>query len=503
MSAVPGTVYLVGAGPGDPRLLTVRAVELIASADVIVYDRLVPETVLETARPDAVLEYVGKRPEEHTVNQERINELLIEHAQAGRSVVRLKGGDPCVFGRGGEEALALTDARITFEIVPGITAGIAAPAYAGIPVTHRKVSSAVTFVTGHEDERKTSSSIDWSALANTPGTLVLYMGVDNLDKITKSLIDAGKDPRTAAAIIERGTMPSQKTVTAPLEEIAGAAREQGIKPPAATVIGPVVALREQLAWIEKLPLHGVKVAITRARSQASGLAKKLLDLGAEVVQLPTIKIESPVDSKEVRETIDRIADYSLICLTSPNGAELLFTALRNAGKDARSLANCTVASIGPGTSEALLSGGIVADVVPQKAVAEAFADELEKLDLSGTKVLLARAAEARDLLPKRLASMGAEVDEIALYKTVAEPITEAQLNDLADTDYLTFTSSSTVKNLLAAIESTDHLSKDLRVVTIGPVTSKTANELGFGVDVEAERHDIDGLLDALLKDVGR
>ena len=501
MSAVPGTVYLVGAGPGDPRLLTVRAVELIASVDVIVYDRLIPETVLENARPDAILEYVGKRPEEHTLDQERINELLVEQAQAGRSVVRLKGGDPCVFGRGGEEALALAEAQITFEIVPGITAGVAAPAYAGIPVTHRKVASAVTFVTGHEDERKTSSAIDWSALANTPGTLVLYMGVDNLDKIAKSLIEAGKDPKTAAAIIERGTMPSQKTVTAPLEEIAGAARAQGIEPPAATIIGPVAALREQLAWIEKLPLHGVKVAITRARAQASGLAAKLLDLGADVVQLPAIRIESLADTKEVGETIDRIAEYSLVCLTSPNGAELLFAALRNAGKDARSLSNNTVAAIGPGTSEALLKGGVVADVVPQKAVAEALADELEKLELSGKKVLLARAAEARDLLPKRLKGMGAGVDEVALYKTTAEPITETQLNGLAGADYLTFTSSSTVKSLLAAIGSTDRLPKSLRVVTIGPVTSKTAKELGFGVDVEAKQHDIDGLLDALIADV--
>ena len=503
MSAVPGTVYLVGAGPGDPRLLTVRATELIASADVIVYDRLVPKTVLEPASQNTVLEYVGKRPEEHTLDQKKINKLLVEHAEAGRSVVRLKGGDPFVFGRGGEEALALAAAGTSYEIVPGITAGVAAPAYAGIPVTHRGMASAVTFVTGHEDTGKPSSAIDWEALANVPGTLVLYMGVGNLDKIAKSLIDAGKDPRTAAAVIERGTMPAQKTVTAPLGEIAGAVQAAGIMPPAATVIGQVATLRDQLAWFEKSPLHGITIAITRARAQASGLAAKLLDLGAEVVQLPAIRIESLANSKEVRETIDRIADYSLVCLTSPNGAELLFAALRKAGKDARSLANNTIAAIGPGTSEALLKEGIVADVVPQKAVAEALADELEKLELSGKKVLLARAAEARDLLPKRLKGMAAEVDEVALYRTAAEPITEAQLNDLAGADYLTFTSSSTVKSLLAAIGSTDHLSKSLRVVTIGPVTSKTAEELGFGVDVEAKRHDIDGLVDALLADVAR
>ncbi len=503
MSTDFGTVYLVGAGPGDPRLLTVRAAELIANADVICYDRLIPKVVLETVRDDAILKFVGKRPEEHTLNQERINELLIEHAKAGRSVVRLKGGDPFVFGRGGEEALACADAGIGFEIVPGVTAGVAAAAYAGIPVTHRGIASAVTFITGHEDEEKKASAIDWDKLADVPGTLVFYMGMRNLDAIVKRLIDSGKDPDTAAAVVERGTMSRQRTVTAPLKEIAAAATSFGIEPPALTVVGPVAWMRDSLAWFERSPLHGVKIAITRARVQAGGLAHRLVDLGAEVVLLPAIRIEPLIDSDEVKRTVKKIDDYEIICLTSPNGVDLLFGALKDAGFDARSLHGVTVAAIGPGTADALSHHGVTADIVPEKAIAESLADELETKKLSGSRVLIARAAEARNVLPKRLEASGADVDEIALYETVAESISSSQLSELADTDYLTFTSSSTVRSLHSAVGSPDKLPDSLRLVSIGPITSSTADQLGFKVDAEAARHDIEGLIDAILADTQR
>lgn len=503
MSAEAGTVYLVGAGPGDPRLLTLRAAELIATADVILFDRLAPEAALETAREDAIMEFVGKRPDSHAYSQEQINGMLVSHAQAGRSVVRLKGGDPFVFGRGGEEALALCDAGISFEIVPGITAGVAAPAYAGIPVTHRGIASAVTFVTGHEDEEKAAASIDWDKLADVPGTLVFYMGVRNLGVIAERLIEAGKDPETPAAVIELGTRPAQKTVTAPLREIAATAISSGIKPPALTVIGPVTEMRSQLGWFENQPLFGVKVAVTRAKAQISGLAKQLLDLGADVLRLPTIRIEPLTGSNEVIDTVNRIGEYDVICLTSPNGAELLFQALRVGGIDARSLSGATIAAIGPGTAEALSHQGITADIVPKKAVAESLADELAGIGLSGKRVLIARAEVARDLLPKRLAEEGADVNVVALYKTVPEPISNAQLDRLSNTDYLTLTSSSTVENLLAAIGSPDQLPKRLRTVSIGPITSATARKAGIEIDAEAARHDITGLVDALVGDVSK
>jgi uroporphyrinogen III methyltransferase / synthase len=496
MAAAPGIVYLVGAGPGDPGLMTTRSLELIVAADVIVHDRLIPPGALELARPDAELLYVGKEPGTASVPQEEIADLLIERARQGNLVVRLKGGDPFVFGRGGEEAEALAAAEIPFEVVPGVTAGIAAPEYAGIPVTHRDDASAVAFVTGHEDPDKEDSALDYEALARFPGTLVFYMGVKALPGIAERLIAAGREGSEPAAVIQRGTLPGQRAVSSTLEGIAAAAEEAGVGPPSVTVVGPVVARRERIAWLERRPLHGKKIVVTRARAQASELARRLDALGAESIELPSIRIEALIDSDEVRRTVEALHSYALVCVTSPNGARLLFEAMAAQGRDARALANASVAAIGAGTEAALAASGVLADIVPERFVAEELVEELDKLELEGKPVLIARAAEARELLPEALRKRGARVDVVALYETVAEKPDPDALERARDADFITFTSSSTVRNFLEA--SPNGIPEDAKIVSIGPITSEAAREAGLTVDVEAEQHDIAGLVDALL-----
>jgi uroporphyrinogen III methyltransferase / synthase len=497
-----GTVFLVGAGPGDPGLATQRAFELLGEADVVVHDRLVSSRLLECAKPGAELVYAGKRPGDPGLGQDEINRLLIERAREGKRVVRLKGGDPFVFGRGGEEAEVLAEAGIPYEVVPGVTAGVAAPAYAGIPVTHRDLASAVALVTAHEDAEKADSALDWSALAVFPGTLVFYMGVRNLAAVAQSLIEHGRTPDEAAAVIEQGTLPRQRTITGSLATIAERVQEAGVRPPAVTVVGPVAGLREQLAWIERAPLHGRTVVVTRARAQASGLASQLARLGADVVEAPAIRIVPSIDSEAVGQAVDTLAAgaYDVVCLTSPNGAELLFEALERAGRDSRSLAGATVAAIGPGTASVLASRGLRPDVLPERSVAEALASELVGRGVAGRRVLVARAAEARDILPNTLREAGAEVDVVALYETVREPLEEERLGAVSSADYITFTSSSTVRHFLDSIGGVARFPQTARVVSIGPLTSATARELGLDVDVEAERHDVDGLVAALLAD---
>jgi uroporphyrinogen III methyltransferase/synthase len=493
----PGIVYLVGAGPGDPGLMTVRSLDLIVAADVILHDRLIPRDALEAARPDAEVLYVGKEPGEASVPQEGIEDLLIDRARQGKIVVRLKGGDPFVFGRGGEEAEALAAAGIPFEVVPGITAGIAAPAYAGIPVTHRDDASAVAFVTGHEDPQKGDSTVDYEALARFPGTLVFYMGVKALPRITEALIAAGRDASEPAAVVSRGTLPGQRTVLSTLENVADAAGEAGIDPPAVTVVGPVAARRERIAWLERRPLHGKRVVVTRARAQASELARRLDALGAEPIELPAIRIVPRIDSDEVRRAIESLHTYALVCLTSANGVNLLFEAMVAQGRDARALSQASVAAIGSGTEAALAAHGVLADIVPERFVAEELVGALDKLELRDRPVLIVRAAEAREVLPDALRKKGAQVDVVTLYETVAEELDPEALERARDADFITFTSSSTVRNF---VESTgkNGIPKDARVVSIGPVTSEAIREAGLSVDVEAERHDIDGLVGALL-----
>jgi uroporphyrinogen III methyltransferase / synthase len=492
-----GIVYLVGAGPGDSGLMTIRSLDLIVAADVILHDRLIPSEALAAARPDAEILYVGKEPGDASIPQENIEKVLIERAQEGRIVVRLKGGDPFVFGRGGEEAEALADAGIPFEVVPGITAGVAAPAYAGIPVTHRDDASAVAFVTGHEDPGKGHPALDYEALARFPGTLVFYMGVKALPRIAEALIEAGRDPSEPAAVVERGTLPGQRTVSSTLEGIAGAAEEAGIKPPSVTVVGPVAARRERIAWLEGRPLHGKRVVVTRARAQASELARRLDALGAEPIELPAIRIEPRLDSDEVRRAVESLHAYALVCLTSTNGVNLLFEAMAAQGRDARALANASVAAIGAGTEAALAAHGVLADIVPDRFVAEELLKKLEELDLQGKPVLIARAAEARELLPDTLRKRGAEVDVVTLYETVAEEPDPEALERARDADFITFTSSSTVRNFVEKAGK-NGIPKEARVISIGPVTSEAIREAGLTVDIEAERHDIDGLVEALL-----
>jgi uroporphyrinogen III methyltransferase / synthase len=489
------TVYLVGAGPGDPGLMTARALELIARADVIVYDRLIPEAALEGARPNAVLVYAGKEGGGESISQAEITRLLLDSGASGASVVRLKGGDPFVFGRGGEEAEALRAGGIPFEVVPGVTAGVAGPAYAGIPITHRDAASAVAFVTGHEDPHKPESAIDWAALAAFPGTLVFYMGVRQLGTIADRLIRGGRDASEPAAVVERGTLPEQRVVTGTVATIASAAGESGIRAPALVVVGQVAALRERLAWFEgalaSRPLAGATVAVTRARAQASALADRLRALGASVVESPAIRIV-PLDGPA-----PDLRRYDLVCLTSPNGVQLLFSLLSAAGADARALAGARVAAIGPGTAAELRSHGVIADVVPDRFIAEGLVDALALIPVR--RALVARAAEARDVLVDALRARGAEVDVLALYETVAEPLSEAKLAAVAAADYVTFTSSSTVRFFMQSAGALGSRPR-ARLVSIGPVTSATLREHGLEPDVEATRHDIDGLVDALVAD---
>jgi len=490
-----GIVYLVGAGPGDPGLMTVRSRELIAQADAILYDRLIPDGALSGARADCELTYVGKAPGAAAMAQEDIDRLLVELGRQGRRVVRLKGGDPFVFGRGGEEAAALAQAGVRFEVVPGVTAGVAAPAYAGVPVTHRDSASAVAFVTGHEDPGKPETAIDWAALAAFPGTLVFYMGVRNLPKIAERLIAAGRPGDEPAAVVAQGTLPAQRSVRAPLAELPGRVAEAQVRPPAITVVGPVAAL--ELGWLEQRPLHGRTVAVTRARAQASALAGRLRALGAEVVETPAIRIVPRPPPPELAN----IEDYDLVCLTSPNGAKLLIDGLTAHGKDARSLARAVLAAIGPGTAKELADRGLTADVVPPRSIAESLVEALEGTEVEGRQVLVARAAEARDVLPDALRERGAEVDVVPLYDTVAERLGDEERGVLARASHVTFTASSTVRFLLEALGN--ELPTGPRVVSIGPVTSATAREHGLTVDVEATRHDLDGLVDALVADAAR
>jgi uroporphyrinogen III methyltransferase/synthase len=496
-----GRVHLVGAGPGDPGLLTARAIELIARADTILYDRLIPAEALEGARADAELLFVGKEGGGASVPQSETTALMIERAHLGREVVRLKGGDPFVFGRGGEEALALRDAGIEFGVVPGVTAGVAAAAYAGIPVTHRGISTAVALVTGHEDPTKAETELDWGALAAFPGTLVFYMGVRRLERIAGALVEAGRPAGEEVALVERGTLPDQRTVTGTLATIAEVGRRERVKAPAIAIVGPVAGLAESLDWRSPGPLSGVTVAVTRARAQSSGLAQRLTDLGATVVQAPTIRTRPlPGPALDPRP-------YDLVCLTSPNAVELLLERLDDGTHprgDARALAGTRIAAIGPGTTRALQAHGILADMLPERSVAESLVEGLAGLDIR--RALLARASEARDVLPDALRSRGIEVDVLALYETVAEPLSEQSLAAARAADYIAFTSASTVRYFLQAGEaaggsSDPPFAATTRVASIGPVTSAALRERGLEPHIEAPSHDLDGLVEALLADV--
>jgi uroporphyrinogen III methyltransferase / synthase len=477
------TAYLVGAGPGDPGLLTARALELIAGADVILHDRLIPPEALAHARPDAEIVDVGKIGGGDQVPQARTTALLVEHARAGRVVVRLKGGDPFVFGRGGEEAQALRAAGCAFEVVPGITAGVAAPAYAGIPLTQRGVASAVAFVAGHENPAKPETAIDWAAVAAFPGTLVFYMGVRHLPRIAEQLMAHGRPADEPAAIVQRGTLGDQRTLRVTLATLGA----QEAAAPAVAVVGPVAALHDELAWFEDRPLAGTSVAVTRARAQASGIAARLRALGAAVVEAPAIRIE-PLEAD-----LPDPRGYDLLVVTSPNGVEQLLARVR----DARALAGPAIAVVGPGTARALRERGIEADLVPERAVGEGLAEALAGRSFG--RALVARALEARDVVPDTLRAAGTEVDVVALYRTVAEPLGDDARAAALAADWATFTSASSVRFFHEAAGTLD----GPRLASIGPITSAALRALGREPDLEASDHTPDGLVAALVTAAGR
>ncbi len=482
-----------------------RGLRCIEEADAIVYDRLAPESLLRHARPGAELIYVGKKPGEPSMPQEEISALLVELGRAGKTVVRLKGGDPYVFGRGGEEALALLEAGLPFEVVPGVTSGIAAPAYAGIPVTHRGVSASVAFVTGHEDPTKDRSDVDWNKVANGADTLVLYMGVGRLREISSELVSAGRSPETPVAVIRWGTLPEQRTVTGTLEDIADRVAEAKLKPPAITVVGEVVSLRGAgLDWYERRPLFGRRVVVTRARAQAGELSGELERLGAEVLEFPTIEIRPPEDWGPLDAAIRDLDSFSWLIFTSVNGVDAFVERLAHNGLDLRAVPRgARVAAIGPATAQRIREAGLRVDVVPEEFRAEALLESVSGESLAGERVLIPRARVAREILPEKLGETGAEVVVAPAYESVPSSEGKDELAKKLEAgriDCVTFTASSTVENFVGAfgVEEAGRLLGGTRVACIGPITADTARRHGIRVDAEAREYTIDGLIEAVV-----
>ena len=499
-----GIVYLVGAGPGDLGLVTLRAKECIENADVIVYDHLANPEMLNWAREDAEIVYVGKEAGEPQLSQQEINRLLIEKAREGKRVVRLKGGDPLVFGRGAEEAQGIVDAGIPFEIVPGITSAIAGPAYAGIPLTHRAHNSHVTFFTGHEDPAKPQSTVDYAALSKLGGTQVMLMGVERLGAVTSEMLKQGVRNDLPVALVRSATTGRQETLTGTLADIAQKAVANDFKAPAVAVFGEVVALRDGLNWYEKRPLLGKRIVVTRTRKQASALSNKLRALGAHVIELPTIRIEPPGNLREFAELVQDAHVYDWIVFTSANGVEAFFDIFFKLYDDAREIGGARIAAIGPATAQRLNDFHLHVDLQPDEFVAEGLVREFKKQgSIENLRVLLVRAEKARDTLPKELSAMGSIVDEGFAYRTVPETRDRSGARrQLAHdgADLITFTSSSTVENFLALGLPWP---KGMRIASIGPITSKTVRDQGLKVDVEARRHDIDGLVQAISEFFGK
>ncbi|MBR2216600.1 MAG: uroporphyrinogen-III C-methyltransferase [Selenomonadaceae bacterium] len=502
---MPGKVYLVGAGPGDPGLISLKAVDCLKKAQTVVYDHLADERLLEYAS-SAELIYVGKEAGRHTLGQEDINKLLAEKAKTGGTVVRLKGGDPFVFGRGGEEGLYLAAANIPFEVVPGITSAIAVPAYAGIPVTHRGVATSFAVITGHEDPTKEESGLNWPHLASGVDTLVFLMGLSNLAAITQKLRENGRAASTPAALIRWGTKPEQEVLTGTLGEISEKAQAANLKPPAVFIVGEVVKLRDKLGWFEEKgarPLWGKKILVTRTRQQASYLTEELESLGAKCYEIPTIKLTAPSDGyQQLDRAIEKLRAYNWLIFTSANGVEGFFARLHAARQDARAFGQAKVVAIGPATAEGLKTKGIIPDLVPLEYRAEGIVDILTAKVNKGDKILIPRAEKARDVLPERLLEMGATVTVVPVYQTqVAEENRQklAAILQNQPLDYITFTSSSTVTNFSQLAQGIP-LSPQTKIACIGPITAGTAEQKGFTPSLVAKEYTIPGLVHAIAGD---
>ena len=496
-----GKVYLVGAGPGAPDLISVKGLRCLKQADVVVYDRLANEVLLAMVKSGAEMIDVGKVAGNHTMPQGEINKLLAAKAKEGKTVVRLKGGDPFVLGRGGEEAELLVQEGVSFEVVPGITSAIAVPAYAGIPVTHRGLASSFAVITGHEDPNKSDSSIDWEKLATGVDTLVFLMGLGNLAEISAKLVKFGRPATTPVAVISQGTYPGQKVVTGTLKTIVQRVKENPLPTPAITVVGKVVGMREKIAWFDNRPLFGKRVLVTRAGHQASTLSQLLADHGAQPIEMPAIDIALVKEPKELDNAINILTGYDWLVFTSVNAIEAFWLRLDKLKLDARALSGVKVAAIGPATAETLRTKGIKTDFIPKIHTNEGLVSALKKEGISGMHFLVPRADIADQAMVEGLEKLGALVDNIAVYTTA--PATEAmararKMLESGEIDIITFTSSSTVSSLAAAFDGKIQL-KDAKIACIGPKTADTAEKAGLKVDILAEEQTIPGLVEAIEK----
>ena len=495
-----GKVYLVGAGPGDPELISVKGIDCLKKADVIVYDRLLDECLLDTASSGVERIYVGKTAGEHTRTQDEINQLLVTKAKEGKTVVRLKGGDPFVLGRGGEEVEVLVRSGIRFEVIPGITSAIAVPAYAGIPVTHRRLASSFAVITGHEDPRKNSSSINWEKLATGVDTLIFLMGMKNLPEIVAKLMEYGRPPNTPVAVIKEGTRPEQETVVGSLEDIVAKAEEYHLTAPVVIVVGNVVRLRENLRWFDNRPLFGRRILVTRARHQASTLSRLLAERGAQPIELPAIDIQTVAYSEELDQAISNLKHYHWVIFTSVNGVAAFWQRLHKLKRDSRALSGLKIGAIGPATGQALETKGVIPDYVPEVYTSEDIIAGLKAQNIAGQRFLLPRADIADKELVQGICQLGASVHDVTAYRTVpaTEAITQAkQMIISGKIDVITFTSSSTVSNLVAAFGEEPLAVNSAKVACIGPKTAETAAKAGLSVDILAREQTIPGLVTAI------
>ncbi len=494
-----GKVYIIGAGPGDPGLITVKGLRCLKEADAIIYDHLVNPEIIDHAKASARLIYAGKKGGAHTLPQDEINRLLVEEASRGNIVARVKGGDPFIFGRGGEEAEVLAGAGIPFEVVPGVTSAIAVPAYAGIPLTHRGYTSTVAFITGHEDPTKEHSDIDWKTLSGI-GTLVFLMGVKNLAQIAGSLIEHGKDAHTPAALIRWGTTEDQETLTAALQDIAAKAEERRFSPPSILVVGDVVGLREALSWFEKRPLFGRGVVITRPEAQAEEFAAILRLQGARVIHFPTIRIVPPEKYDDLDRAIGQLSVYKWIIFTSANGVTFFLNRLRELGKDMRDLKGLRICTIGPATAAKIEALGIRVDLVPDVFISEGVVTAFRDIDIKGSRTLLPRAEAARDVIPEGLAKLGATVDVVTAYRTVNSGKSRSELEPLINegkVDVIAFTSPSTVIHFMEIMGKEFSLPPQIKIACIGPVTAAAVKKAGLRIDIMQERYTIPALVETL------